>query len=171
MLVKAFTACHSSAEVYRTEAIESVFGPMDGLKPRTLAGLAHQMRTNLAGLWREPAEQEKKKTNRKKKDIEAEVLPRLRRRPRRDRGWAQEVPRPLGTACGPCRPLARRDELSPGAEQVVRLLEEAGRGLRRLPPRGRGLREGRAGAARGRTDHAACTSSGSRPPWAPSTSA
>jgi hypothetical protein len=74
MMVKAFTACHSSAEVYRTEAIEAVFGPMGGLKPKTLAGLADQMRTNLAGLWKEPAEQQKKKTNRKKKDIEAEVL-------------------------------------------------------------------------------------------------
>ena len=74
MMVRAFTACHSSAEVYRTEAIESVFGPMGGLKPKTLAGLVDQMRTNLAGLWKEPAEQQKKKTNRKKKDIEAEVL-------------------------------------------------------------------------------------------------
>ena len=147
MLVKAFTACHSSAEVYRTEAIESVFGPMGGLKPRTLAGLADQMRTNLASLWKEPAEQQKKKTNRKKKDIEAEVL----------RGYAvargviedglKKFPEPLGAARGPSRPLARRGELSPGAEQVVRLLEEAGRGLRRLPPRGRGLCEGRAGAA------------------------
>ncbi|HVL14984.1 MAG TPA: hypothetical protein VM529_20605, partial [Gemmata sp.] len=74
MMVKAFTACHSSAEVYRTEAIEAVFGPMGGLKPKTLAGLADQMRTNLAGLWKEPAVQQQKKTNRKKKDIEAEVL-------------------------------------------------------------------------------------------------
>jgi hypothetical protein len=74
MMVKAFTACHSSAEVYRTEAIEAVFGPMGGLKPMTLAGLADQMRSNLAGLWKDPGEQTKKKTNRKKKDIEAEVL-------------------------------------------------------------------------------------------------
>lgn len=73
-VVRAFTACHSSAEVYRTEAIESVFGPIGGLKPKTLAGLADQMRTNLAGLWKEPANQEQKKTKRKKKDIEAEVL-------------------------------------------------------------------------------------------------
>jgi hypothetical protein len=74
ILVKAFTACHSSAEVYRTEAIEAVFGPLGGLKPKTLAALADQMRTNLAGLWKDPAEQQKQKTNRKKKDIEAEVL-------------------------------------------------------------------------------------------------
>ncbi|HET6574065.1 MAG TPA: hypothetical protein VFG68_10715, partial [Fimbriiglobus sp.] len=73
-IVKAFTACHSSAEVYKTEAIEKVFGPLGSLKPRTLAGLAQQMRSNLAGLWRVPAEQERNKTKRKKKDIEAEVL-------------------------------------------------------------------------------------------------
>ncbi|MDY3557630.1 hypothetical protein R5W23_000158 [Gemmata sp. JC673] len=73
-VVRAFTACHSSAEVYRTEAIEAVFGPLGGLKPKTLAGLADQMRTNLAGLWKSPANQEQNKTKRKKKDIEAEVL-------------------------------------------------------------------------------------------------
>lgn len=73
-IVRAFTACHSSAEVYRTEAIEAVFGPIGGLKPKTLAGLAEQMRGNLAGLWKDPANQERNKTKRKKKDIEAEVL-------------------------------------------------------------------------------------------------
>lgn len=74
LLAKAFTTCHSSAEVYRTEAIEKVFGPVGGLKPKTLAALAQQMRENLAGLWREPAEQKDKKTNRKQKDIQAEVI-------------------------------------------------------------------------------------------------
>jgi hypothetical protein len=74
VVVKAFTACHSSAEVYRTEAIETVFGPLGGLKPKTLAALADQMRTNLAGIWKDPKEQQQKKTNRRKKDIEQEVL-------------------------------------------------------------------------------------------------
>jgi hypothetical protein len=73
LLAKAFTTCHSSAEVYRKEAIEKVFGSMGGLKPRTLSGLAQQMRENLGGLWRKPAEQQAKKTNRKTKDIQAEV--------------------------------------------------------------------------------------------------
>jgi hypothetical protein len=73
MLAKAFTACHSSAEVYRTEAIEQVFGPLGQLQPKTLASLAQTMRGNLASIWRTPAEQEKKKTKRKQKDIEAEV--------------------------------------------------------------------------------------------------
>ena len=74
LIARAFTACHSSAEVYRMEAIESVFGPFDGLKPETLAELAQQMRGNLAGLWRSPAQQEQAKTKRKEKDIRAEVL-------------------------------------------------------------------------------------------------
>lgn len=73
MLARAFTACHSSAEVYKTEAIETVFGKLGKLKPKTLASLAQTMRGNLAGIWRLPAEQEKKKTKRKQKDIEVEV--------------------------------------------------------------------------------------------------
>src|SRR5262249_9703892 len=32
LLARAFTTCHSSAEVYRLEAIETVFGPLGGLK-------------------------------------------------------------------------------------------------------------------------------------------
>jgi hypothetical protein len=74
VLVDAFTKCHSSAEVFRLEAIEKVFGPLPKIKPRTLAGLIQKTRENLAGLWREPAEQVKKKTNRKQKDIQVEVL-------------------------------------------------------------------------------------------------
>src|SRR5262249_51193942 len=73
MLAKAFTACHSSAEVYKTEAIEKGFGALEKLQPKTLASLAQTMRANLAGIWRLPAEQEKKKTKRKAKDIEVEV--------------------------------------------------------------------------------------------------
>src|SRR5262249_40455548 len=74
LLAKAFTNCHSAAEVYRLEAIEKVFGSLDGIKPKTLAELCQQMRQNLAGIWREPALQKHKKTNRKQKDIEAEVM-------------------------------------------------------------------------------------------------
>ncbi|HEY8503399.1 MAG TPA: hypothetical protein VIL46_02375, partial [Gemmataceae bacterium] len=74
LLARAFTACHSSAEVYRLEAIEKVFGPIGSLKPGTIAGLAQTMRENLLGVWRAPAVQEEKKTNRKQKDIQAEVL-------------------------------------------------------------------------------------------------
>ena len=74
LLARAFTTCHSSAEVYRIEAIEKVFGSVDSLEPKTLAELAQRMRSNLMGIWRIPANQEKKGTRRKKKDIEAEVM-------------------------------------------------------------------------------------------------
>ena len=74
LVAKAFTTCHSSAEVYRTEAITSVFGPMENLKAETIARLAQQMRLNLAGLWRKPAVQDQAKTKRKEKDIREEVL-------------------------------------------------------------------------------------------------
>ncbi|MFO0807167.1 MAG: hypothetical protein U0746_00930 [Gemmataceae bacterium] len=74
LLAKAFTSSHSTAEVYKIEAIENVFGPLGTLKPKTLSGLAQKMRENLGGLWRKPAEQKAKGTNRKQKDIEAEVM-------------------------------------------------------------------------------------------------
>jgi hypothetical protein len=74
LLVGAFTRCHSRAEVYRLEKIEMIFGPLAKIKPRTLAGLVQTTRSNLAGQWRVPAEQQKQKTNRKQKDIEVEVL-------------------------------------------------------------------------------------------------
>ncbi|MEO0446604.1 MAG: hypothetical protein AAF191_11080, partial [Verrucomicrobiota bacterium] len=73
-LANAFMVSHSSAEVYRLEAIEKVFGSVDDLEPKTLAALTQRMRRNLAGVWRKPEEQKKQKTNRKQKDIEAEVL-------------------------------------------------------------------------------------------------
>ncbi len=74
LLTKAFTACHSTAEVYRLDAIERVFGGFDSLRPLTVAELIQQMRGNLVGVWRQPAEQEKNKTKRREKDIRAEVL-------------------------------------------------------------------------------------------------
>jgi hypothetical protein len=74
LLAKAFTTCHSSAEVYKLDTIERVFGSLEKLKPKTLGGLADQMRSNLASLWRQPKEQNDKKTNRKQKDIQTEVL-------------------------------------------------------------------------------------------------
>lgn len=74
LLTGAFTACHSSAEVYRLDAINKVFGSFEALKPVTLAELIQQMRGNLIGVWRRPDEQEKQKTKRREKDIRAEVL-------------------------------------------------------------------------------------------------
>ncbi len=74
LLTKAFTACHSTAEVYRLDAIEKVFGSFDVLRPKVLAELIQQMRGNLIVAWRQPAEQERSKTKRREKDIRAEVL-------------------------------------------------------------------------------------------------
>lgn len=74
LLVEAFTKSHSTAEVYRLETIESVFGAMDSLEPKTIAALAQRMRANLASVWRRPAVQKAARTRRRQKDIEREVL-------------------------------------------------------------------------------------------------
>ena len=73
LLMRCFTQCHSEAEVYRVEILEEVFGDLESLEPATLASMAQRMRRNLATIWRTPAAQKAAKTNRKKKDIEAEV--------------------------------------------------------------------------------------------------
>ncbi|MEE2642699.1 MAG: hypothetical protein VX768_18870 [Planctomycetota bacterium] len=72
-LVRAFTTCHSTAEVYRVEDIEEVFGSIQKLKANTVAGLVQKMRTNLSTAWRQPRVQEAKKTNRKEPEIQKEV--------------------------------------------------------------------------------------------------
>ncbi|MBI5851265.1 MAG: hypothetical protein HZB39_09575 [Planctomycetes bacterium] len=73
-LAQAFTAAHSTAEVYRIESIESVFGKLDAQEPAMLASLVQGMRANLGNVWRKPSTQEDKKTNRRQKDIEREVM-------------------------------------------------------------------------------------------------
>ncbi len=70
----AFMAAHSSAEVYRLETIEEIFGPLEGLDPKTLASLLQTMRANLVTVWRDPALQKDKQTQRRQDDIRAEVL-------------------------------------------------------------------------------------------------
>ncbi len=74
LIATAFSKAHSSAEVYRLETIERVFGDLDKMEPRTVAALVQHMRNNLVGVWRRPATQEQKKTNRRQKDIEQEIL-------------------------------------------------------------------------------------------------
>ncbi|MAX37108.1 hypothetical protein [Gimesia sp.] len=74
LITQAFTQVHSSAEVYQLDAIEKIYGTVDGLNPNTLASLIQTMRTNLGKVWRLPATQKAAKTNRKQKDIEREVL-------------------------------------------------------------------------------------------------
>lgn len=74
LVVNAFTSAHSSAEVYRIETIERIFGSLKELDAETLAGLVQKMRTNLISIWRDPAAQKSAKTNRGQQDIQAEVL-------------------------------------------------------------------------------------------------
>lgn len=74
LLAKAFTTCHSVAEVYRLEDIERVFGDSDSLQADTLAGMIQAMRSNLATIWRKPDVQKSNKTQRKDKEIQAEVF-------------------------------------------------------------------------------------------------
>jgi chemotaxis protein histidine kinase CheA len=74
LIASAFTTAHSSAEVFRMEEIEKIFGKADTLKPSTLANILQTMRANLVEVWRDPALQEKNKTGRRQKDIQAEVL-------------------------------------------------------------------------------------------------
>ncbi len=70
----AFTKVHSSAEVYRQDDLESVFGNVQNMKPETLASFLQSMRNNLSTVWRAPQVQQDSGTNRKKKDMEAEVV-------------------------------------------------------------------------------------------------
>ncbi|HIG26610.1 MAG TPA: hypothetical protein EYQ50_01975 [Verrucomicrobiales bacterium] len=74
LLAKAFTTTHSVAEVYRLEDIQKVFGDMETLKPKTLAGMIQTMRQNLASVWRKPDVQKKSQTKSKDKEIQAEVF-------------------------------------------------------------------------------------------------
>ncbi|MCC6406868.1 MAG: hypothetical protein IT453_06865 [Planctomycetes bacterium] len=74
LVTAAFTTAHSTAEVYRLETIERIFGSVAALEPALLASLVQGMRTNLLTIWRDPAVQEDKKTKRRQADIQAEVL-------------------------------------------------------------------------------------------------
>jgi len=74
LVVNAFVSCHSTAEVYELDEIEKVFGPVGEIDSETIAVLASSMRTNLAGMWRDAKVQKDKKTKRKKKEIEKEVV-------------------------------------------------------------------------------------------------
>ncbi|WP_193213524.1 hypothetical protein [Luteolibacter marinus] len=73
-LADAFISCHSQAEVWRVEAVESVFGRTEVLDSPTLATLAGRMRLNLAGLWPNPKLQQAYQTKRKDKELQEQVL-------------------------------------------------------------------------------------------------
>jgi hypothetical protein len=73
-LADAFISCHSKAEVWRVEAVESVFGATDVLDSSTLATLVGRMRLNLAGLWPNPKLQQAYQTKRKDKELQEQIL-------------------------------------------------------------------------------------------------
>ena len=74
LLVAAFLTSHSFAEVYKTEDLEKVFGPMDQVPPKVIAILGQKMREGLASVWREVEVQKQAKTKRSRKEVEAEVV-------------------------------------------------------------------------------------------------
>jgi hypothetical protein len=74
LLAKAFTTCHSSAEVFHIDRLHNVFGDVSQLKPATIASIAQTMRSNLAGQWRSIRQQEESKTKRREPEVQAEVL-------------------------------------------------------------------------------------------------
>ena len=73
LLTQAFVAAHSSAEVYRLETIEGVFGDIRELDPVVLGNLIGRMRTNLATVWRKPSVQKDAKTRRSQKQMLEQV--------------------------------------------------------------------------------------------------
>jgi hypothetical protein len=73
-LLEAFGSAHSSAEVYRREDIEMVFGPFDTMPPATALPLVETMRENLAQQWRDLGLQESAGTQRSQSELTREVL-------------------------------------------------------------------------------------------------
>ena len=74
LLSNAFTACHSSAEVFKLDRFREVFGDFGELKPETIAAICEKMRSNLSSNWRDIRNQEAKQTNRREPEVQQEVL-------------------------------------------------------------------------------------------------
>ena len=73
VLVRAFTASHSQAEVYRIEDIEELFGPLDELPNEVAEPLARAMWRQLQRNWRSPELQQSKGTRRTTLELQGEV--------------------------------------------------------------------------------------------------
>ena len=73
LVAEAFIRMHSAAEVYRLENLTKVFGNLETLSPKTLARLIQTMRTNLAGIWKDPRVQNQEKTKRTDAETAREV--------------------------------------------------------------------------------------------------
>ena len=153
LLARAFTTCHSSAEVYRTEAIEKVFGPMGGLKAKTLAGLAQQMRENLAGVLAQAGGAEDQEDQSQNEGHPGRGEARLRGGADDSGERPEKVPRRLVAGAGAGGRPARRGRLRSGACQVHIVLGKTNRGVCRVPAGGEAVRGEGHGASRGRTIH------------------
>jgi hypothetical protein len=70
----AFIQAHSKAEVWRVEALTSVFGETSKLDAETITSLLRRMRANLAKLWPNPKLQEQAKTNRTDTELAIQIL-------------------------------------------------------------------------------------------------
>lgn len=73
LIVQSFMTLHSGAEVYRSEDIESIFGPPEKMVRRELLDLVEGMRERLSQEWRDPKAQQQAGTNRTEKEAKDEV--------------------------------------------------------------------------------------------------
>jgi hypothetical protein len=73
-IVAAFAASHSDAEVYSTDDIERVFGPIESMSNTTRRELASGMRQRLVTIWRNPQVQQQAQTRRTDRELASEVL-------------------------------------------------------------------------------------------------
>lgn len=70
----AFIAAHSSAEVFRREDVETVFGPLTELSAESTTSLGQKMRECLAQRWRDQRVQQAAGTNRNASELSQEVV-------------------------------------------------------------------------------------------------
>ena len=73
VIVQAFVACHSPAEVFRADDIKAVFGPPKKMSVSTVSALTTAMLTGLQQQWHKPELQAENMTNREEAEIIAEV--------------------------------------------------------------------------------------------------
>ncbi len=73
-LARAFTTCHSNAEVFKLDRVRSVFGDLSKMDPDTIAEICQKMRTNLSSKWKDIRQQEAMQTNRREPEVQEEVL-------------------------------------------------------------------------------------------------
>ncbi|MBK1825699.1 hypothetical protein [Haloferula rosea] len=73
LVVEAFMALHSGAEVYQLDDIVAIFGPPESMVRAELLNLLEGMRARLGEEWQDPATQQQANTNRTKEETKDEV--------------------------------------------------------------------------------------------------